>query len=445
MRCLETLGKDPSVKKMSDRIVGRRAGSTRTVETYVEGIKKLMEFMKLDSPSEVLKAFRDGKVNPENTIDQFIDFELESLSHNTVLRHLTGLKKWFRVNDVIIALDKIEMPQSGIIVIQDRSPTKEELRRTLQFCHIRDQVVLKILSSSGLRIGTLLTLKVSDVDFNYPNKEHPNYPDIARIDIFKGVGRKFNSGRGREGVKTFYSTYISPEAKESLKEYIDLRKRQGEEITDDSPLITNIKQGRGEFISDETWRRQWCRILTRADLTEKTQNWNVLHIHTLRKYFRTQCEIAGVKRTFFEFWMGHKSGGYLDVSYFRAQEKEHIEQYSLAITHLNIKEETSVREMKLETEKLQERIGILEEIIKVLPLASQNWISSSPENKRKFLEEMKGKVPNLKIDVPEDALKDKELEIIKIPKHNVDKYIELRKKGYEKDLENGEYYIMIRK
>jgi hypothetical protein len=94
---------------------------------------------------------------------------------------------------------------------------------------------------------------------------------------------------------------------------------------------------------------------------------------------------------------------------------------------------------------LQERIGILEELIKVLPLASQNWISSSPENKRKFLEEMKGKVPNLKIDVPEDALKDKELEIIKIPKHNVDKYIELRKKGYEKDLENGEYYIMIRK
>jgi len=61
--------------------------------------------------------------------------------------------------------DKIEMPTATATAEEDRSPTKEELK-TFQSSAVRsrDRFVVTALSSSGLRIGTLISLKVGNVD-----------------------------------------------------------------------------------------------------------------------------------------------------------------------------------------------------------------------------------------------------------------------------------------
>jgi len=57
-------------------------------------------------------------------------------------------------------------------------------------------------------------------------------------------------------------------------------------------------------------------------------------LHTLRKYFETQCTNAGVKTTYGEFWMGH-IGRHLAESYFRGEVETHKE-YKKAVPYLSV-------------------------------------------------------------------------------------------------------------
>lgn len=197
---------------------------------------------------------------------------------------------------------KIEFPTSAETQELDRSPKKEELKRLLNYATgPRDRAIIPMLTSSGLRIGTLLTLTVGDVDLNYP--------DVARLKVERKRGRKFTGKRrGRSG--RFYCTFITPEAKKALTQYLQERETAGEKLTEESPLIGDAHH-KGQFITIEAYEKVWARLLKRAGLDKKSVKWYKLHIHILRKYFRSNC--VGVDPSYREFWMGHK-GGYLDQS-----------------------------------------------------------------------------------------------------------------------------------
>ncbi len=97
-------------------------------------------------------------------------------SHNTVRNYVFGVKKWFDQNDIKVNWDKIEMPTGTEIKEHDRAPTKEELRTMLAHCYSsRDKAIIYCNTACGLRINTLLSLTVGDVDFSYP--------DVARFTV----------------------------------------------------------------------------------------------------------------------------------------------------------------------------------------------------------------------------------------------------------------------
>ena len=235
-----------------------------------------------------------------------------------------GVKKWLDLSGVKVNWSKIEMPASTITREEDRAPTKEDLKRLLNHASSsRDRAVIYVGTSSGLRIGTLLSLKVGDVDFSYP--------DVARLTVERKRGRKFGSKRSRSAGR-YFVTFITPEAKKALKQYLEEREAAGEDLAKESPLIGDAYH-KGQFQTVEGYERVWARLLKRAGLAQKSQTWFKLHIHTLRKYFRSNC--VGVDASYRERWMGHK-GLYLDMSYFKAEELLHLTEYRKAIPHLTI-------------------------------------------------------------------------------------------------------------
>jgi len=339
----------PSVKKVYDAIAGsRRLGSERTVENYASAIRLFTKFLGFSNPETALKAMLTGEVNAEEKIDAFIDYALDELgkSHGSARSYAFGVKKWLNINGVKVNWAKIEMPSSNIKREEDRAPTKEDLKKLIfHASSSRDRAFIYVASSSGLRIGTLLSLKVGDVNFNYP--------DVASITVERKSGRKFGSNRsGLAG--SIFVTFITPEAKEALKQYLAEREAKGEQLTPDSPLITDVYY-KGDFMNVEPYEAVWSRLLQRAGLAEKSQRWHKLHIHTLRKYFRSNC--IGVDASYRERWMGHK-GLYLDASYFKAEENLHIAEYRKAIPYLTIyaiptEEKKLKAEMLLNFAKLQ--------------------------------------------------------------------------------------------
>ncbi len=331
----------PSIAKIYEAIAGiRRMGSEGTVEIYVKGVKGFVEYLGYSDPETALLAIKEGKINVEEKVDKFIDYALEeqNKAHNHVRNHVFGVKKWFGLNGIQMDWKKIELPTTSEIREEDRAPTKDELKSLLNHGTSRDRAVIFCDSSSGLRAGTLFSLKKGDLD--------PNYPDLARLTVQRKRGRKFTSKR-RGTAGRLFCTFITPEAKTALLQYFEEREAAGEVLTDESPLIGD-NYHKGKFTTIEDYEKVWARILKRAGLAKKSNKWYELHIHTLRKYFRSNC--IGVDASYRERWMGHK-GLYLDMSYFKADEPKNLEEYRKVIPHLTI-QATPIEEKKLRSKML---------------------------------------------------------------------------------------------
>jgi len=338
----EWVEKYPSIARLSEAITGkRRMGSEGTVTNYVKAVRKFCVFLAVSDPEVLLKKLLSGELDPRAKVDSYIDYALteKKFAHGHVRNLVFGIKKWFELNGVKVDWARIELPTSTEIAEEDRAPTKEELKRLLNHASsARDRALIYCETSSGLRIGTILSLKVGDVDFSYP--------DVARFTVERKRGRKFSTKRNGSQGRLFVS-WITPEARMALQQYLKEREAQGETITPDSPLFTDAYYS-GKLITVEDFERVWARLLHRADLAQKSNRWYVLHIHTLRKYFRSNC--VGVDVSFREKWMGHK-GVYLDMSYFRAEEQLHLAEYRKTIQGLSIYA-TAVDDKKMRSKML---------------------------------------------------------------------------------------------
>jgi hypothetical protein len=323
----------PSLNRMALSIVSRRKmGSPSTVSGYVFGVRRFVEFAGYkDQPEECLEEARAGRLDVVKLVNEqgvgYIDTQLDrDLSNSTVHGDIMAVKKWLEVNGVYLDWKAVEMPSAGVSKLEDRSPTREELRLMLDHApQLKDRLGILLGTSSGLRINTLLSLNVGDLNFAYP--------DCGYILVRRMEGRKFGSrvGRGENGSRKMYVSWFSDEAGEILEDYVAYRDRNGENVKPGSPLITGDVPGKRLEYTGYRWR--YDRMLKRAGLTEKSHRQYMLHIHTLRKFFRSNC--VGVDAEYREHWMGHK-GGYQDASYFRAEEKRHLEQYRRALPHLRI-------------------------------------------------------------------------------------------------------------
>ncbi|MGA2309440.1 MAG: site-specific integrase [Candidatus Bathyarchaeia archaeon] len=299
-------------------------GSPGTVELYIFAVRKFVQFLGAKDPEAALQDLASGKLNATVQVDKFIDYYLKAHAHKTVLGQLRGIKKWLDLNGVKVEWPKIDMPTSAAKQEEDRAPSKEELKTLLNHANgARDRAAILVLASSGLRIGTLLSLTIGDVSFDYP--------DVARMKVESRMGRKF-MGKGNSSVGRFFSTFTTPEAKQVLQQYLKERENAGEKLTAKSPLIGDAYH-KGRFTSVVDFEQVWQRILKRSGLADKSQKWYKLHLHTLRKFFRSNC--VGVDESYRESWMGHK-GKYLDESYFRAEEEKHLAEYRKAIPHLTV-------------------------------------------------------------------------------------------------------------
>jgi integrase len=379
----------PSIARVDEAIAGeRRLGSEGTVEAYIKGVAKFTEFLEIPDPEEALRKFRSVEIMPTKKVDEFIDHDLKSYAHRSVRNHLFGVKKWLDLSDISVQWDKIEFPTSTETTEDDKAPTKEELKKLLNHANsARDRAFIYCSTSCGLRVGTLLSLKIGDVDFTYP--------DVARLTITRKKGRKFARGSiGAQG--RLFVSWITPEARITLQQYLKEREAASEKLTPESPLFTDAYH-KGTFVTVEDYERVWARLLRRAGLAQKSHRWYLLHIHTLRKYFRSNC--IGVDISYREKWMGHK-GLYLDMSYFKAEEQLHLNEYRKAIPHLTIyatatDEKNLRKKMLIDFARMQ---GTSEDELKKLEevLARAKDVDEGIKEFRRFKEETEQEKPQKK-------------------------------------------------
>src|SRR4029078_2900369 len=192
------------------------------------------------------------------------------------------------------------------------------------------------MASSGIRLGA----------WDYLRWGHIN--PIKRDDMVFAAKIIVYAGDDEE-----YFSFLTPEAYLLLKNWMDYRAQSGEKIDEKSWVMRqlwNTKEGHyhhgkikdpsklqssgvKRLMEDALWTQG---IRKKSNLIKNRYEFQT--DHGLRKWFKTRCELAGMKSINIEILMGHSIG--ISDSYYKITEDELLTEYLKAVTHLIISDES---------------------------------------------------------------------------------------------------------
>jgi integrase len=233
---------------------------------------------------------------------------------------------------------------------RDRPPTIEELKLMLSHADLKGKALFLTLVSSGMRIGEATKLYVNDIDF-----EHVPTKIYLRGNITK-------TGEPR-------ITFISDEVALYMREWL----RQRESYLKLAVKRTNIPNVRKSIDDNRIFpftpnaaRLMFIRLLrlTNLDMKDDITDRYVIHIHALRKFFRSQLALS-CPTEIVETLMGHE--GYLSGSYRRYSESELASYYKKAMDRVTIFEHKNREELEhldKENRRLHHKLDDIDDRVK---------------------------------------------------------------------------------
>jgi len=243
------------VSELFEKRVYRKSRSENSVNTYSRSLGRFLDYVGL-SAEELAEKVRNGAFNVVDSLNRWLDdLNTRDTAPRTQQVYFHAVKKFVEVivPESQVNWKLVELPKTWSVE-EDRPPTKQELKDILNHGNLKDRALILLAVSSGLREGTLAELQIGDVDFDA-------YEDVAVIKV------RPEAAKQRVG----YVAFATPEAKNALKQYMELRKRRkGEKETS----LFNCKT--------DAIRARWLRLLRKADKAQKMENSHQIHFHTIR-------------------------------------------------------------------------------------------------------------------------------------------------------------------
>lgn len=290
---------------------------------------------------ERAEKFADcGKRDPEWAFQSILRFihcqkkrvEQKEITSATVRNYVKAIKLFCEMADVFIPWKKITRGLSRVKrYADDRVPTVEEIRKLVENPDRRIKSVVYVMASSGIRLGSWDFLKWGHIT----PIEREGEVKAAKIIVYAGEDEQ-------------YFSFISSEAWQSVSGWMQHREQSGEKISEDSWVMRDLwdarqAQGRGlvtrpKKLSSLGIKRLMERAIWAQGLRRKLEPGKKRHPyqtnHSLRKWFKTRCEIAGMKPINVETLLSHSIG--VSDSYYRPTESELFDDYLKAAEMLTV-------------------------------------------------------------------------------------------------------------
>jgi hypothetical protein len=282
--------------------------------------------------------------------------EQKEISAGTMKNRYQAVKLFCEMSDISIPWKKIS---KGIPRVRkfadDRAPTVEEIQKITEYPDRRIKAIVCSMASAGIRVGTWDFLKWKHII------------PIERNRIVVAAKLIAYASEGDE-----YFTFITPEAYHELEKWKEYRIHSGESLSKESWVMRNIwntKKGytRGLVsapikLQSESVKRLVEDALWTQGLRKKLESDKKRHEfqtdHGFRKWFKTRCELAGMKPINIEILMGHSTG--ISDSYYRATEAELLEDYLKAVDFLTVNDQHKLqREVAEISEKAKEENSLV--------------------------------------------------------------------------------------
>lgn len=330
-----------------------------TKRIYRYNLNKLLDFGNLKGYDDLVKL--DNEQIHDLLKNWIRELKNRQLKYKSAKTKLNAAELFFEMNKRLLykkILHKM-LPDSDEIPNGDVPFTKDDLQRLLQAAKKpRDIAMIHFFASTGIRPGSLLdpVLRLKHVE------DMPNGCKVVKV-----------YDNSKEG----YWAFLTPEASKALVNYLNWRKRNGEELTPDSALFKNYKNPntKNEHLSDNSTRQILDNLMKLAGIERiKTKNrFDKAIVYGFRKRFNTILKLENdVNSNIAEKLMGHKKG--LDGSYLKPTREQCFKDFEKAIPSLTISDEERLRienqlkqqeiddikKKNLQIEELEKRIDELE-------------------------------------------------------------------------------------
>jgi integrase len=340
-----------------------------TKEKYIQRLIKFLDFLGYQGTKEEKARAFAGQANADpvyafNAVLKFFQSKREQIDRKeiaigTVRNYVKSIKLFCDMADVHVPWAKIArgLPRAKRFA-DDRAPTLQEIRKMAEYPDRRIKPVVYIMASTGIRVGAWDYLQYGHIT----PIERDGKLAAARVLVYAGTPDS-------------YITFMTPEAYREVEAWMKFRKQCGEKISADSGvmrdlwdteaairknmhttgLVTMPKKLSSIGVKRLIERALWAQGL-RKDLEEGKKRHEFATCHALRKYFKTRCELAGVKPINVENLMGHSTG--ISDAYYRPSENELLDDYLKSMDSLTIDD---ARRLKIEVESLKIDISELEQ------------------------------------------------------------------------------------
>ena len=284
---------DTDVKRWYENI-GR--GSEVTADVYLRRLGNFCGI--LDLTPKKLATMSDKRIH-----DLLMDYVSAKQKHghagSYIQSTLKALRSWLAYNGRELKRKiKVKGSQEAPTLRNERAPTQGELRRIFLSGTKKARAACALVAHSGLRLETL---------GNYSGDDGLRVKDLPELKIDGGkigfertpamvvVRPELSKSRHR------YFTFLSEEGCGYLKDYLEERAREGEELSAESPVIT-----------PKLRVKPFIRAINIGDtirdaIRKAGFSWRP---YVLRAYFDTQLMLSESKglvlRDYRQFWMGHR-------------------------------------------------------------------------------------------------------------------------------------------
>ena len=316
--------------------------SVKSYRTAVIGVKNgFRVFLKeKHNCDEVQLAFRveNKEVDIYQILSEYVIFlDKNSIKPKTIRLWLSVVKGYFSFMGIDVFAEKckqiVKLPK--VRRLKKEALTKEILIKLLHNLDTKLQTAVLVAVSSGLRVGEIAGLTLSDIEFN---------ADPVKINVRAETSK---SGEDRE-------TYISKEASEALRDYLQRFFGWREDSTNKQLQHlrifgrTNRIKERDNRLPTPEEQLSEAILLQRAlirkiqkvpELNRLARNGRrVIHFHAFREFFYTAVSnVSG--SNFAHALMGHHE--YLDT-YYALSEKQQVSLYKKCEPYLTISDYTKI-------------------------------------------------------------------------------------------------------
>lgn len=301
---------------------------------------------------DLLDRYNKGEIDIIKLFKEFVVYMDKTNRGARTIRNALSVGKGY-LRHMGIKIDSDDLKQvvkvPKIVKIRELPLDKKIIVRLLRNAKPKLHLAILVAASTGMRIGEIVQLKISDIDFS----QNP-------VKVYL----RASTTKTRQSRECF----LTVEATNALKDYIKRYKGWSEGIKDpvvlDKVIFSTLYRNRGAFNAEssiktlQTELRDIVRNIPDLNIRDETGR-QAIHLHSFRKFFRTTVGNA-VGRDFAEAIMGHSF--YLDT-YYQLSEEKKKEMYLQAEPYLTMSDfeavEGNIKQMNEKYQNLEKKFSNL--------------------------------------------------------------------------------------